>query len=108
MTPEYKREALWHPIGIRLTDRMFSAESCTLQNILHISSRMKKMMIFFLLTSFACTKKKIPVTCYECEMTYANGLPAATQYPCTANIKQWQKAQKDNNGDPITSTCKAL
>ncbi|HEV7329681.1 MAG TPA: hypothetical protein VGN63_01475 [Flavisolibacter sp.] len=69
---------------------------------------MKKIMILFLLSATACTKNTIPPTCYECEMTYANGIPAATQYPCTTDINQWQKEQKDNNGDPIASTCKAL
>jgi hypothetical protein len=53
-----------------------------------------------------CEKKEDNVHCYECEMTYASGISAATQYPCTANIVQWQKEQIDNNGQQINSVCK--
>ncbi|MBB1286377.1 hypothetical protein HRH25_18480 [Flavisolibacter sp. BT320] len=69
---------------------------------------MKKILLLFLLPALACSKDTKPVTCYECEMTYANGDPAAVQYPCTKDIKQWQKDQKDNNGSAITSVCKVL
>ena len=60
----------------------------------------------FIVSATGCEKKADDVHCYECEMTYASGLSAATQYPCTSNIAQWQKEQKDNNGQQINSVCK--
>ncbi|NTS43569.1 hypothetical protein HRG84_22005 [Flavisolibacter sp. BT320] len=69
---------------------------------------MKKIVFVFLFAATACSKEEEVPKCYECEMTYAGGLPASIQYPCTTNLAEWQKAQKDNNGDPITSSCKAL
>jgi hypothetical protein len=53
-----------------------------------------------------CQKKVIEVKCYLCDMTYSSGIPAGTQYPCSADIAQWQKEQKDNNGNPIQSICR--
>lgn len=72
------------------------------------SSRMKKAVFFLLFAAAACSKDQDLPKCYECEMTYASGQPAAIQYPCTTNIDEWRNAQKDNNGDAISSSCKAL
>jgi hypothetical protein len=72
------------------------------------SSHMKKTIFILLFAAMACSKQEDPVNCYECEMTYADGQPAAIQYPCTSNINEWQKAQKDNNDEPIQSSCKDL
>jgi hypothetical protein len=53
-----------------------------------------------------CEKEEVKLTCFECVMTYSTGLSAGMQYPCSTDIAQWQKEQKDNNGQPITSVCK--
>lgn len=73
---------------------------------------MKRLQGFFLLIAGAfvhlagCEKKEVETLCYECEMTYTSGQPAGTQYPCTADIATWQKEQKDNNGQAISSECR--
>ncbi len=64
------------------------------------------MLLFLSLLFLYCKKQKDNVKCYECEMTYVSGVSAARQYPCTNNIAQWQKEQKDTNGDPLQSVCK--
>jgi hypothetical protein len=69
---------------------------------------MRILLIFILLTLLlaACRKKAAEIKCYECNMTYGSGISAGIQYPCTTNISQWQREQKDTNGDPLQSDCK--
>lgn len=64
------------------------------------------LFVLLLIVCHACEKKEIEVICYECEMTYASGQPAGSQYPCSEDILQWQKEQIDNNGQPIKSDCR--
>jgi hypothetical protein len=73
-----------------------------------MSCPLMRRFVFFLLFGLgaACQKKQPEIKCYECEMTYISGIPAGTQYPCSSTIDQWQKEQKDNNGNPMASVCR--
>lgn len=67
---------------------------------------MRRLVFLLCIVLLGCHKNKAVVKCYVCEMQYANGDAAGTQYPCTSDLKTWQQEQKDNYGRPMSSTCK--
>lgn len=67
---------------------------------------MKKWIVIACIAITGCNKSNAVVKCYTCEMKYANGASAGTQYPCTDNLAKWQNSQKDNNNLPMQSSCR--